>query len=104
MKSKKTLLAAVGGFALLTGSAQEGGFKGIGGQFVRRNLQAFGVQQALSLRFTRSDTGASIDAAAEGVVQAHDVEVAQEQVGEAEVDEHADQIHDRGDQRRGQLH
>src|SRR5690606_3703144 len=39
--------------------------KGIGGQFVRRNLQAFGVQQPLALRFTRSDSGATVDAAAE---------------------------------------
>ncbi len=58
------VIAAVVG--LLTGSAQDGGFKGIGGQFVRRNLQAFGVhQQPRALRFTRSDTGAAVDAAAE---------------------------------------
>ena len=58
------VIAAVVG--LLTGSAQDGGFKGIGGQFVRRNLQAFGVHhQPLALRFTRSDTGAAVDAAAE---------------------------------------
>ena len=57
------VIAAVVG--LLTGSAQDGGFKGIGGQFVRRNLQAFGVQQPLALRFTRSDSGATVDAAAE---------------------------------------
>lgn len=57
------VIAAVVG--LLSGSAQDGGFKGIGGQFVRRNLQAFGAQQPLALRFTRSDSGATIDAAAE---------------------------------------
>ena len=57
------VIAAVVG--LLTGSAQDGGFKGIGGQFVRRNLQAFGVQQPLALRLTRSDSGATVDAASE---------------------------------------
>jgi hypothetical protein len=58
------VIAAVVG--LLTGSAQDGGFKGIGGRFVRRNLQQFGEQQQpLALRFTRSDDGASVDAAAD---------------------------------------
>ncbi len=57
------VIAAVVG--LLTGSAQDGGFKGIGGQFVRRNLQRFAAHQPLMLRFSRSDSGASIDAAAE---------------------------------------
>lgn len=57
------VVAAVVG--LLTGSAQDGGFKGIGGRFVRRNLQHFAQQQPLALRFTRSDTGASLDAAAD---------------------------------------
>jgi hypothetical protein len=58
------VIAAVVG--LLTGSAQDGGFKGIGGRFVRRNLQLFGEHnQPLSLRFTRSDSGASVDAAAD---------------------------------------
>ena len=58
------VIAAVVG--LLTGSAQDGGFKGIGGRFVRRNLQLFDEHhQPLTLRFTRSDTGASVDAAAE---------------------------------------
>lgn len=57
------VIAAVVG--LLTGSAQAGGFKGIGGQFVRRDLQHFGEAQPLALRFARADTGATIDAAAE---------------------------------------
>lgn len=58
------VIAAV--VSLLTGSAQDGGFKGIGGRFVRRNLQAFGAHaQPLALRFTRSDNGATLDAAAE---------------------------------------
>ena len=50
---------------LLTGAAQQGGFKGIGGHFVRRDLQHFGVELPLSLRFTRLDSGKSVDAAAE---------------------------------------
>lgn len=49
---------------LLTGAAQEGGFKGIGGRFVRRDLQHFGVELPLNLRFTRLDNGAAVDAAA----------------------------------------
>ncbi|MGD9869860.1 MAG: hypothetical protein AB7S63_02275 [Thauera sp.] len=58
------VIAAVVG--LLTGSAQDGGFKGIAGQFVRRNLQAFAQHhQPLALRFTRRDNGAALDAAAE---------------------------------------
>ena len=64
------VVAAVVG--LLTGSAQDGGFKGIAGRFVRRNLQRFGEPQPLALRFSRSDTGASVDAAAElAKVQPH---------------------------------
>ena len=50
---------------LLTGAAQQAGFKGIGGHFVRRDLQRFGVELPLSLRFTRLDSGKSVDAAAE---------------------------------------
>jgi len=47
---------------LLTGAAQEGGFKGIAGRFVRRALQDFAVDIPLGLRFTRLDTGAGVDA------------------------------------------
>ncbi len=50
---------------LLTGAAQQGGFKGIGGAFVRRELQQFEVALPLSLRFTRIDSGAAVDAAAD---------------------------------------
>lgn len=50
---------------LLTGAAQQGGFKGIGGRFVRRELQQFGAGLPLELRFTRLDSGAAIDAVAE---------------------------------------
>jgi hypothetical protein len=50
--------------SLLTGAAQEGGFKGLGGRFDRRNLLTFGAELPLELRFTRLDTGASVDIAA----------------------------------------
>lgn len=50
---------------LVTGAAQQGGFKGIGGHFVRRSLQQFDADIPLSLRVTRLDTGAAIDAAAD---------------------------------------
>lgn len=50
---------------LLTGASQQGGFKGIGGAFVRRELQQFEVALPLSLRFTRIDSGAAVDAAAD---------------------------------------
>ena len=49
-------------FGLLAGAAQDGGFKGLGGQFVRRGLQQFGAGIPLPLRLTRIDTGAAIDA------------------------------------------
>jgi hypothetical protein len=47
---------------LLTGSAHDGGFKGLGGRFVRRNLQRFDCDIPLTLRVTRLDTGAAVDA------------------------------------------
>lgn len=46
---------------LLTGAAGIGGFKGLGGQHVRRNLLQFGVSGAGSLRFTRRDTNVAVD-------------------------------------------
>lgn len=49
---------------LLTGAAGEGGFKGIGGQFVRRDLQEFEVELSTPMRFVRLDTGASVEAEA----------------------------------------
>jgi hypothetical protein len=52
------VIAAVAG--LLTGAAGEGGFKGLGGRYNRRNLLLFGIDNAVELRFTRMDTGASI--------------------------------------------
>ena len=49
---------------LLTGASHDGGFKGLGGRFVRRNLQRFGCELPLQLRFIRLDTGAAVDAGA----------------------------------------
>ncbi len=45
---------------LITGAASEGGFKGIGGQHVRRHLLNYGVDIAAEARFTRLDSGASV--------------------------------------------
>jgi hypothetical protein len=50
---------------LLTGAAQDGGFKGIGGRFARRGLQDFGHELPLSVRVTRTDTGAAVDVASD---------------------------------------
>ena len=46
--------------SLLTGAAGEGGFKGLGGKFSRRNLLQFGLGGGIETRFTRMDTGASV--------------------------------------------
>jgi len=47
---------------LLTGAAHEGGFKGLGGRFVRRGLLDFAADLPLAMRFTRLDTGTAVDA------------------------------------------
>ena len=47
--------------SLLTGAAQNGGFKGIGGRFDRRNLLSFNAAITGELRFTRLDSGASVE-------------------------------------------
>jgi hypothetical protein len=47
---------------LVTGAAQENGFKGIGGRFDRRDLLAFNVPIAGEMRFRRIDTGMGIEA------------------------------------------
>jgi hypothetical protein len=47
---------------LLTGAAGEGGFKGIGGRFDRRGKLYFDADCAADIRFTRLDTGDSIEA------------------------------------------
>lgn len=51
--------------SMLTGAAHEGGFKGIAGRYVRRDLLAFGAGQPLALRFARADTGACVEAEAD---------------------------------------
>lgn len=52
------VIAAVAG--LLTGAAGEGGFKGLAGKFVRRDLLAFTARNAAEVRFTRLDSGARV--------------------------------------------
>ena len=46
--------------SLLTGAASDGGFAGLGGQFVRRGLLRFKVPIEADLRFTRTDSGQSV--------------------------------------------
>jgi len=48
---------------LLTGAAGEGGFKGLGGRFSRRNLLEFAAGIDAELCFTRMDSGARVTAA-----------------------------------------
>ncbi|MDO9198719.1 hypothetical protein, partial [Rhodoferax sp.] len=45
---------------LLTGAASDGGFAGLGGQFVRRGLLQFDADIETELRFTRTDTGQTV--------------------------------------------
>jgi hypothetical protein len=50
---------------LVTGAAGEGGFKGLGPRFVRRNLLKYGVEllaeaRSAEVRFTRIDSAASV--------------------------------------------
>ncbi len=45
---------------LITGAAGDGGFKGLGGQHVRRDLLRFGVGIGGDVRISRLDTGASV--------------------------------------------
>jgi hypothetical protein len=46
---------------LLTGAAQSGGFKGIGGKFDRRNLLHFNAGITGEIRYTRLDTGINVE-------------------------------------------
>jgi len=48
---------------LVTGAANEGGFKGLAGRFGRQGLLRFGVPMAGDVRFTRLDTGRSVEVA-----------------------------------------
>lgn len=46
---------------LLTGAAQSGGFKGIGGKYDRRNLLHFNAGITGEIRYTRVDTGINVE-------------------------------------------
>lgn len=46
--------------SLLTGATVDTGFKGLAGDYDRRNLMAFNVDIAGEIAFTRRDTGASV--------------------------------------------
>ncbi|QDX82974.1 hypothetical protein B9N43_12815 [Denitratisoma sp. DHT3] len=50
---------------LLTGAAGAGGFKGLAGNFVRRDLLAFGAELPLEIRYTRVDGGGQVDVGAD---------------------------------------
>ena len=50
--------------SLITGATQDTGFKGIGSRFDRRNLLFFGADMPGQLRFTRTDTGATVNVSA----------------------------------------
>ena len=52
-------IASVAG--LLTGAAGEGGFKGLGGRYSRRNLLQFGVAGSSGMSFMRRDTNVAVD-------------------------------------------
>lgn len=45
---------------LITGAAGEGGFKGLGGRYSRRDLLRFGIGNDAEMKFTRTDTGAAV--------------------------------------------
>lgn len=49
---------------LITGAAQEGGFKGLGGHYDRRNLLRFESPIEGTMRFTRTDSGRSVETTA----------------------------------------
>lgn len=51
--------------SLLTGATRDNGFKGIAGRFDRRQLLFFGADLPLEIRFTRVDSGAHVDVAAD---------------------------------------
>jgi hypothetical protein len=48
---------------LLTGAAGDGGFKGLAGGFSRRGLLAYGAPIDGDIRYTRTDTGKSVEVA-----------------------------------------
>lgn len=48
--------------SFLTGAAQSGGFKGLGGRFVRRDLLRFGAAVDGNVAFRRADRGTAVQA------------------------------------------
>ena len=56
------VMAAV--FTLVTGAADEGGFRGLGSRFGRRGLLRFGQPVAGEFRLTRLDSGAAVEVSA----------------------------------------
>jgi hypothetical protein len=55
------VIASVAG--LITGAANEGGFRGLAGRFGRQGLLRFGLPMAGEIRFTRLDSGESVELA-----------------------------------------
>ena len=55
------VIASVAG--LITGAANNGGFKGLAGRFGRQSLLQFGVAMVGEIRFTRLDNGSSVELA-----------------------------------------
>lgn len=53
------VIASVAG--LVTGAANEGGFKGLGGRYARQNLLRFGVPMNGEIRYTRLDNGQAVE-------------------------------------------
>ncbi len=49
---------------LITGAAQAGGFKGLGGHYVRRGLLEFGAPVESEIRFTRTDNDKAVGVSA----------------------------------------
>ncbi len=60
---------------LLTGAADESGFKGLFGRHARSGLQHFAPDLPMALRFTRIDTGAAVDAEADLAMLPQDPEL-----------------------------
>ncbi len=60
---------------LLTGAADESGFKGLFGRHARFGLQGFAPDLPMALRFTRVDTGAAVDAEADLALLPQDAEL-----------------------------
>ena len=72
-------LGSTGVFAsvvqMLTGAANDGGFKGLSGRFSRAGLQRFSPELPLFMRFTRLDDGSAVDASVDLSLQHPDPEL-----------------------------